>query len=86
MGTSYFFSERNLQKFGFELEKASLGYTLNLYLNFIDLTWMYSLSRGSFQLPRLNKVKKAAINGTDLLQNKDKIERIYILLNSKSLE
>ncbi|MDP4587407.1 MAG: hypothetical protein NWS86_04440 [Flavobacteriales bacterium] len=86
MGTSYFFSERTLQKFGFELEKASLGYTFNLYLNIIDLSWMYSLSRASFQLPRLNKVKKAVISGDDLLKNRDEIQRVYTLLKSKNVE
>lgn len=86
MGTSYFFSECTLQKFGFELEKASLGYTFNLYLNIIDLSWMYSLSRASFQLPRLNKVKKAVISGDDLLKNRDEIQRVYTLLKSKNVE
>ena len=86
MGTSYFFSERTLQKFGFELEKASLGYTFNLYLNIIDLSWMYSLSRASFQLPRLNKVKKAVISGDDLLKHRDEIQRVYTLMKSKNVE
>jgi len=37
IGTSYFFNERTIKKLGFEQEKPTLFYRLNLFVNFIDL-------------------------------------------------
>lgn len=43
---------------GFEIENPSLFYKVNLFLNFIDLTWMYSLSQGKLSIPKIWKAKK----------------------------
>ena len=37
IGTSYFFNDRTLNNLGFQLEKATLFYRINLLINFIDL-------------------------------------------------
>ena len=54
IGTSYFFSERTLNNLGFQIEKATLFYRINLFINFIDLFWMYSLSKGKVTIPETN--------------------------------
>jgi len=77
VGTSYFFNDRTLQKLGFQIEKASVFYRANLFLNFIDLCWMYSLSRGKVSMPALWKAKKANIQGGALLTQKTKLEALY---------
>ena len=85
-GTSYFFNERTLNKKGFQIIKPSLFYKLNLYVNFIDLIWMYSLSKGKFSIPGLMNTKKATISGTKLIENKNQIEDIYVKLKLKTMK
>jgi hypothetical protein len=76
-GTSYFFNDRSLTRMGFEIVDPTLAYRINLYLNFIDLLWMYSLSKGKFSVPNLMHARKARITGAGLLENKDKIRAVY---------
>lgn len=83
IGTSYFFSDRTLKKLGFEIVKPSLFYRLNILVNFIDLTYLYSLSKGRFTIPNLLNVKKASISGDKLVENKNNIEEIASLLSKK---
>jgi hypothetical protein len=83
VGTSYFFNLRTLSKMGFQLEKPSAFYRLNLFLNFIDLFWMYSLAQGKLSIPNLWKAKKAHINGAKMLEQKKELESLYIKLQSK---
>ena len=82
VGTSYFFNERTLQKLGFQIEKATLFYRANLFINFIDLFWMYSLSRGKLSFPALWDAKKAAIKGDKLVAQKKHLEMLYARLKS----
>lgn len=83
VGTSYFFNDRTLQKLGFQIEKASTFYRVNLFLNFIDLFWMYSLSRGKVSLPKLWEAKKASILGASLIAQKGKLEALKKHLTDK---
>jgi hypothetical protein len=81
VGTSYFFNDRTLNKLGFHIEKASLYYRANLFINFIDLFWMYSLSRGKVSMPALWDAKKATIKGDKLVAQKKQLELLYARLN-----
>jgi hypothetical protein len=83
VGTSYFFNDRTLQKLGFQIEKASTFYRANLFLNFLDLTWMYSLSRGKFSIPSVWDAKKASIQGSALVGQKNNLAALYGKLNTK---
>lgn len=83
IGTSYFFNDRTLNNLGFQIEKASLFYRINLLINFIDLFWMYSLSRGTISIPNLWDAKKAIILGSNLLVQKSKLEVLYQKLKAK---
>jgi len=84
VGTSYFFNDRTLAKLGFQIEKASLFYQLNLFLNFIDLWWMYSLAKGKIAIPELWNAKKARIQGTQLCAQKATLEGLYRFLKAKN--
>jgi len=86
VGTSYFFNDRTLSKMGFEIVKPTLLYRLNLFMNFIDVFWMYSLAQGRLAIPKLWKAKKASISGTKLIENKKLIEEIYSLMRRKTTE
>ena len=77
VGTSYFFNDRTLLKLGFQIEKASLFYRINLLINGIDLFWMYSLSQGKLAIPTLWYAKKASIQGDQLVLQKTKLEGLY---------
>jgi hypothetical protein len=83
IGTSYFFSERTLNNLGFQIEKATLFYRINLFINFIDLFWMYSLSKGKVAIPAVWDAKKATINGGALVAQKTTLESLYQKLEAK---
>jgi hypothetical protein len=82
VGTSYFFNNKTIHKMGFEVLNPSFFYRLNLFVNFIDLIWMYSLSQGKFSIPRLWDAKKASISGAKLIESKKVIE-FLINLNTE---
>ena len=83
VGTSYFFNDRTLLKLGFQIEKASLFYRINLLINGIDLFWMYSLSQGKLAIPTLLDAKKASIQGNQLVQSKSKLHALHQHLQAK---
>ena len=85
-GTSYFFNKRTLQKLGFEMIKPTLFFKLNLFLNLIDLTWMYSLSKGKFSIPKIWQAKKASISGAQLIEHKQFIEGLLEKMNKKLMD
>ena len=84
VGTSYFFNNRTLQKMGFEIINPSLFYRLNLFVNFIDLIWMYSLSKGKFSIPNIWNAKKASITGINLIESRKGIEELYDNMKRKT--
>ncbi|MEO5947546.1 MAG: hypothetical protein ABIP79_12070 [Chitinophagaceae bacterium] len=83
-GTSYFFNKRTLTKLGFELKKPTLFYRINLFVNFIDLIWMYSISQGHFSIPKIWTANKASIEGLKLAENKDMIFELHRKLTIKT--
>ncbi len=84
VATSYFFNDRTMNKLGFLSKEPSLFYRINLLINFIDLTWMYSLSKGRFSIPKLWNAKKASISGAALIENKAFILELHKKLNKGS--
>ena len=83
-GSSYFFSKRTVEKLGFELTKTSIFVKLNFILNYLDLIWMYSLSRGKLTFPNLMNIKTATITGAHLVTKKEKILEIRAFLMRNS--
>lgn len=83
IGTSYFFNDRTLTKMAFQIENSTLFYRINLLINFIDLFWMYSLSKGRIAIPKVWNAKKAKIKGSALVGQKSKFEILYQKLVSK---
>lgn len=82
IGTSYFFNERTIKKMGFETEAPTLFYRLNLFVNFIDLFWMYSLSKGKLAIPSVWKARKISISGSNLNNNKEFIASLHKKMNT----
>ena len=69
---------------GFDIKNPSLFYRLNLFINFIDLIWMYSLSQGKLSIPNLWKAKKASISGDELIEGKKVIEDLYDKMKNRT--
>ncbi len=84
VGTSYFFSNRTVQRIGFKLTEPSLFYRINLFVNFLDLFWMYSLAQGKWSIPKVWQAKKVQITGQKLVEHKVQLEALYNKLSSKS--
>lgn len=84
VGTSYFFSNKTVQKIGFELTEPSLFYRINLFVNFLDLLWMYSLAKGKLAIPKVWQAKKVQITGLKLVEHKVQLEALHNKLSSKS--
>lgn len=83
VGTSYFFNERTIEKLGFQKEKPSIFYRINLIANSVDLIWMYSISKGHFSIPKIWSAKKVKINGSKLVDKKEMIIKLHTTLNRR---
>ena len=71
---------------GFEVEDPSLFHRVNLIANFIDLSWMYSLSQGKPKIPKIWNAKNAKISGAKLIERKKMIEELYERLKRKTTD
>ncbi|MDA9773819.1 hypothetical protein N9B82_02585 [Saprospiraceae bacterium] len=76
VGHSYFFSNRTAEKLGFKVGKAPIFWTLNSVLQFIELTYLYSFSKGKWEIPKFWKVKRAEITGSELVNKKEILEEL----------
>ena len=83
-GSSYFCNDRTVEKLGFEHTKTSIFVKLNFMLNYLDLIWMYSFSRGKLTFPNLMNIKTATITGAHLVTKKEKILEIRAILMRNS--
>lgn len=72
-GASYFFSKNTASKLGFKLMKPKIHQRLWIIINFLDLFWMYSYSKGTISIPNIFNVNRALTNGENLCNQKNKI-------------
>ena len=80
-GSSYFFSERTANRLGFSITVPKSTERLNLFINFIDLTWMYSLANGKLTFPKISSIKTAEIKGEDLVQYKSDLIQLKAFIS-----
>lgn len=80
-GASYFFSKRTAERFGFRVEDATSFEKLNVLVNYLDLTWMYSLAHDKLLFPKLSQMKVAKITGEGLVEKKEILEQYFNRLN-----
>lgn len=84
VGHSYFFNDRTAEKFGFTISKAPMFWTINSVVQFIELTYLYSFSKGRWAFPKFWKVKRAEISGKELLTKKDMLEKLVLKILPKN--
>ncbi|WP_020566639.1 hypothetical protein [Neolewinella persica] len=77
VGTSYFFSDRSVERMGFEVSPGGWFHRLNLMFNFLELFFLHSLTAGKVDIPNVLKVKKATMSGARLLEHRPYIQRLY---------
>lgn len=77
VGTSWFFSDRSVERMGFTVSRGGWFHLVNLLFNFIELTILNSLTAGRVALPNVFRVKQASMNGQDLLAHRAYIQRLY---------
>jgi hypothetical protein len=77
VGTSYFFSDRSVERMGFEVSSGGWFHRLNLMFNFLELLLLNSLTAGKVDFPNVLKVKKARMTGAQLLEHRPYIQRLY---------
>jgi hypothetical protein len=83
-GSSYFFSERTAEKFGFESNKTGISEKLNILINYIDIIWMYSLSKGRICFPKIADIRTASTTGNKLKEKKQELLKMKEYLKSRS--
>jgi hypothetical protein len=75
-GTSYFFSERTLQRMGFQSMRPALFWRIILAFSIVDLSSQVSFLRGRLTVARVWRVRAATTTGAELLAHRDAIARI----------
>ncbi|SEQ34290.1 hypothetical protein [Neolewinella agarilytica] len=77
VGTSYFFSDRSVERMGFQVSPGGWLHRINLVFSFLELFLLNSLSAGKVKVPNIFKVKKASMSGERLLEHREYIQRLY---------
>ena len=75
-GSSYFFNERNAQRYGFEVLNTEMSQKIILGLNFAVLLLMYSFTKGKLSFPPIREIKTVSSTGRNLIDTKDQISRV----------
>jgi hypothetical protein len=83
-GSSYFFSDQTAKRLGFTLKETQSHEKFNIYLNYLDLLWMFSISKGRLSFPNVGDIKTASTTGAELVKRKVQFINLLEYLNSKS--
>ncbi len=82
-GSTYFLADSTIERLGFEAHPTVWYEKANLVINYLDLIWMYSLSKGKLSLPKMSNVKTATTTGERLVAQKSKLESLKAFLEKR---
>lgn len=83
-GTSYFMGNSITKKIGFNISEPEEIDKVNFFLGYLDLVWMYSLSKGKLQLPKYANLRKAEISCKELLKSENILNKYKEYFKSKA--
>ena len=83
-GSSYFFSESTARKLGFKVVKTKNSEKLGIYLDYLEILWMYSVSKGKLSFPKLNNFKNVETTGKELMEKKSFIQNLHLRLRKRN--
>lgn len=63
-------NDRTAGRLGFTISKASTFWIVNSCVQFIELTYLFSFSKGRLAFPKFWKVKRAEIVGSEFVKKK----------------
>jgi hypothetical protein len=82
-GSSYFLSEQTTKRLGFQSKSTGAAEKLNILINYLDLVWMYSLSKRKLSFPKLKNIKTVSTTRAMLLKNKEQFLKIKHFLEGR---
>lgn len=82
--TSYFFSNRSVEKLGFTLKSGSFEVKLNLALVYLSLVLRLSFIKGRWCLPDLKRIRCIHTTAGELLQQRSRIAKMFEHLQRKN--
>ncbi len=85
-GTSYFFSKQTAQRLSFEIHPSGSFEKVNLFFNYLDLLWMYSMSHGKLKFPDLKMIKTAKTTGSKLVSNKTYLNKLHTHIQKQLID
>ncbi len=83
-GTTYYFSNATLQRFGFRVREQSLLEKFMFGLNYLELCLLFSISRRKLSFVNTDLVKVAYCPLERLVQNKADYERLALRMSGQS--
>ena len=85
-GTSHFMENSIIKKLGFTIDDPEPIDKIGFFIDYLDLVWMNSLSKGQIHFPKFNNFKKAKISGEQLLNSEGKLNRYLEFLKNKTCD
>jgi len=70
VGTTYFLSPRRAKLLGFSVQKADPFSKLILILNYLNLLFSMSITKGRLSFPKINNVQRFEISSQELINNR----------------
>jgi hypothetical protein len=84
VASSYFFNDRSLARFGFELNRPPAASVLNLFLASLSIAIRLSFTRGFPAFPNLRKTRQGITSAERLMQHEEEIRRLLQRLSESS--
>lgn len=83
-GTSHFMANSIIKKIGFTIVDPEPIDKIGFFMDYLDLVWMNSLSKGKIYFPKFSNFKKAEISGEQLLNAEGKLNQYQEFLKNKA--
>lgn len=83
-GTSYFLGNSITKRLGFRISEPEVMDKINFFIDYLDLVWMFSLSKGKIQFPKFGNLRKAEISSIKLMNSENKLNEYKEYFKNKA--